>query len=92
MAEENLSTGAKRLILRDLFRFFTSYHMSETLRIIIIHEDEGFGCGCLDDLDFLLLGPTVADIKARLPKALEDHFGRPVAYRIVSQPEGDRLH
>lgn len=63
-----------------------------TLLIIIIHEDEGFGCGCLDDLDFLLLGPSVADIKARLPKALEDHFGHPVAYRIVSEPEGDRLH
>lgn len=66
--------------------------MTEPLRIIIIHEDEGFGCGCLDDMDFLLLGPTVADIKAQLPKALEDHFGRPVAYRIVVEPEGDRLH
>ncbi len=63
-----------------------------TLRIIIIHEDEGFGCGCLDDLDFLLLGPSVADIKARLPTALADYFGRPVDYTIVVEPESDRLH
>jgi len=60
--------------------------MREPVRIIIIHEDEGFGCGCLEDPDFLLLGPTVEGIKERLEGALRQHFGRPVAYWIVSEP------
>lgn len=61
--------------------------MREPLRIIIIHEKEGYGCGCLDDPDFLLLGPTVADIKAKLEAALHEHFGEPVAYLIVVEPQ-----
>ncbi|MDZ4691150.1 hypothetical protein [Terricaulis sp.] len=61
--------------------------MSEPLRIIIIHEEIGFAAGCLDELDFLLFGPTVEDIKARLGAALEEHFGEPVAYWIVSEPK-----
>ena len=61
--------------------------MSEPVRLIIIHEEVGYGCGCLEDPEFILLGPTVASIKEWLDAALADHFGEPVAYWIVSEPE-----
>lgn len=61
--------------------------MAEPLRIIIIHEAKGFGAGCLDMLDFTLLGDTVEEIEAKLPAALEAFCGQPVQYRVVSKPK-----
>ncbi|MDZ4690281.1 hypothetical protein [Terricaulis sp.] len=60
--------------------------MSEPFRIIILQEGTGFAAACLEDLDFLLFCPTLEGVKASLASALEGHFGRPVAYWIVSEP------
>jgi len=61
--------------------------VSEPLRIIIIPEAAGFAAACLEDIDFMLFCPTVEGVKASLAAALEGHFGEPVAYWIVSEPD-----
>lgn len=61
--------------------------LSEPLRIIIIREAAGFAATCLEDSDFTLFCPTVEGVKASLAAALEGHFGEPLAYWIVSEPD-----
>lgn len=56
------------------------------VRVIIIHEPEQqcMSAGSPDLPEFLLLAPTRDEIEAQLPKALADHCGQPVRYRILT--------
>jgi hypothetical protein len=62
-----------------------------SVRVIIIHEPEqqGFGAGSPDLLEFFLIGPSVEVLEAALPGALEAYCREPVSYRIVVRPDGD---
>lgn len=57
------------------------------IRVVIIHEEEGFGAGSPDLPDFFLIGPTVAVLEAALPAALEAFCGSVVAYKIIVRPD-----
>jgi hypothetical protein len=55
-------------------------------RIIIVHEPElqCMSAGSPDLLDFVLFAPTREELEAMLPKALADHYGAPVRFRILT--------
>jgi len=57
------------------------------IRVVIIHEEEGFGAGSPDLLDFFLVGPTVAVLEAALPAALEAFCGSIVQFKIIVRPD-----
>lgn len=53
------------------------------VRILIVHEEEGYGAGSPDLEDFLLLADSRQEIEARLPSALEAYCGGAVEFRIL---------
>lgn len=57
------------------------------VRVLIVHEEVGFGAGSPDLLDFLLLAATREEIERQLPAALEAFCGEPVAFKILRPKE-----
>lgn len=57
------------------------------VRVLIVHEEVGFGAGSPDLLDFLLFAATREEIEQRLPAALEAFCGEPVAFKILRPKE-----
>lgn len=60
------------------------------LQIVIGREEEGWGAACMEFPDFILLAPTLADIEAKLPQALADFVGGPVAFTVINRKALER--
>jgi hypothetical protein len=55
------------------------------IRIFIMREEVGWSAGTPDDLEFLLLAPTLDEILERLPQAVKDHCGPQATYQIMTR-------
>ena len=62
-------------------------HPAAPVRILIVHEEEGYGAGSPDLADLLLLAPTHEEILRRLPEALREYCGRDVEFSILRPRE-----
>lgn len=59
-------------------------HQEKPLRFIVVHEENGFGAGCLDAEDLFVFGDTREELLTKLPGAIRQYFGRARQFRVLT--------